>query len=66
MTTTVTTVTGTGGYGTDEYATGAYDLPEGADEDRGERGGRRRKERGERGSRLRLRPPGPRRGNLAR
>jgi hypothetical protein len=39
------------GYGTGEYATGAYDLPEGADEDRGERGGRRRKERG---SRLRL------------
>src|SRR6202046_5225454 len=45
---------GPGGYGTDEYATGAYDLPEGADEERGERGGRRRKERGERGSRLRL------------
>src|SRR5208282_3685095 len=43
-----------GGYGTDEYATGAYDLPEGADEERGERGGRRRKERGERGARLRL------------
>ena len=43
-----------GGYGTDEYATGAYDLPEGADEERGERGGRRRKERGERGSRLRI------------
>ena len=48
---------GPGGYGTDEYATGAYDLPEGADEERGERGGRKRKDRGERserGSRLRL------------
>src|SRR3984957_18832776 len=43
-----------GGYGTDEYSTGAYDLPDGADEERGERGGRRRKERGERGSRLRI------------
>ena len=45
---------GPGGYGTDEYATGAYDLPEGADDERGERGGRRRKERGERSSRLRI------------
>jgi hypothetical protein len=45
---------GPGGYATDESASGAYDLPEGADEERGERGGRRRKERGERGSRLRL------------
>src|SRR3984957_18705150 len=43
------------GYGTDEYSTGAYDLPEGADEERAERGGsRRRKERRERGSRLRI------------
>src|ERR1700722_474537 len=43
-----------GGYGADEYSTGAYDLPDGADEERGERGGRRRKDRGERGSRLRI------------
>ena len=42
---------GAGEYANGEFATGAYDLPEGADEDRGERGGRRRKERG---SRLRL------------
>src|SRR5580700_9313524 len=36
------------GYGADEYATGAYDLPEGSDEEPAERGGRRRKDRGER------------------
>jgi len=43
------------GYGAEGYATGAYDLPDGTDEERAERGGRRRKDRGERGSRLRLR-----------
>src|SRR5580692_10796659 len=36
------------GYGADEYATGAYDLPEGSDEEPAERGSRRRKDRGER------------------
>jgi hypothetical protein len=36
------------GYGADEYATGAYDLPEGSDEEPAERSGRRRKDRGER------------------
>jgi hypothetical protein len=47
---------GPSGYGTDAYATGAHDLPPGGAEDaRGERGGRRRKDRAERGSRLRLR-----------
>src|ERR1700733_8787369 len=47
-----------GGYGVDEYATGAYDLPEGADDDRQERGRRRRRDREDRGERtgiLRLR-----------
>jgi hypothetical protein len=46
------------GYGADEYATGAYDLPEGADDDRQERGRRRRRDREDRGERtgiLRLR-----------
>ena len=36
-----------GGYGADEYATGAYELPEGSDEQPAERGGRRRKDRGD-------------------
>ncbi len=56
MTTTVTTVTGPAAATAraDEYATGAYDLPDGADEEPAERGGRRRKERGERTGRLRL------------
>ena len=35
------------GYGADEYATGAYELPEGSDEEPAERGGRRRKDRGD-------------------
>jgi hypothetical protein len=49
------------GYGSDEYATGAYELPEGADEERGsERSGSRwrrrdREDRGERTGILRLR-----------
>lgn len=46
------------GYGADEYAAGAYDLPEGADEDRQERSRRRRRDREDRGERtgiLRLR-----------
>jgi hypothetical protein len=43
------------GYGTDDYATGAYDLPDGTDEERTERGSRKRKSRGEWGSRLGLR-----------
>ena len=43
------------GYGADEYATGAYDLPEGSDEEPAERGGRRRKDRGERTGVFRLR-----------
>jgi hypothetical protein len=44
-----------GGYPTDDYATGGYELPDGTDEERAERGGRRRKTRGEWGSRLGLR-----------
>jgi hypothetical protein len=43
------------GYGADEYATGAYDLPEGSDEEPAERGGRRRKDAGERTGIFRLR-----------
>ena len=43
------------GYSADEYATGAYDLPEGSDEEPAERGGRRRKDRGERTGVFRLR-----------
>ncbi len=45
------------GYGADEYATGAYDLPEGSDEEPAERSGRRRKDkdRGERTGVFRLR-----------
>jgi hypothetical protein len=48
------------GYGGDEFATGAYDLPDGADDDRGERrrGSRRSRDREDRGERtgiLRLR-----------
>jgi hypothetical protein len=45
------------GYGADEYATGAYDLPEGSDEEPAERGSRRRKDkdRGERTGMFRLR-----------
>ena len=45
------------GYEADEYATGAYDLPEGSDEEPAERGGRRRKDkdRGERTGVFRLR-----------
>ena len=45
------------GYGADEYATGAYDLPEGSDAEPAERSGRRRKDkdRGERTGILRLR-----------
>ena len=35
------------GYGADEYATGAYDLPEGSDEEPAERTSRRRKDRGD-------------------
>ena len=35
------------GYGADEYATGAYELPEGSDEEPAERTSRRRKDRGE-------------------
>jgi hypothetical protein len=42
---------GYGGYGADEYATGAYDLPEGADDERQERGRRRRKDREDTGER---------------
>ncbi len=45
-----------GGYGADEYATGAYDLPEGADDDRQERGRRRRKDREDRGERTGILP----------
>jgi hypothetical protein len=36
------------GYGADEYASGAYDLPEGAEENRPERGRRRRRDREDR------------------
>jgi hypothetical protein len=46
------------GYGADEFATGVYDLPEGADEDRPDRTRRRRRDREDRGERtgiLRLR-----------
>ncbi len=46
------------GYGADEFATGAYDLPDGADDDRPDRSRRRRKDREDRGERtgiLRLR-----------
>jgi hypothetical protein len=47
------------GYGADEIATGLYDLPDGADEDRGDRSRRRRsrdrEDRGERTGILRLR-----------
>jgi hypothetical protein len=46
------------GYGADEFATGVYDLPDGADEDRSDRTRRRRKDREDRGERtgiLRLR-----------
>ncbi len=46
------------GYGADEFATGAYDLPDGADEDRSDRTRRRRRDREDRGERtgiLRLR-----------
>jgi len=47
------------GNGADEFATGMYDLPEGADEDRADRGRRRRsrdrEDRGERTGILRLR-----------
>jgi hypothetical protein len=43
-----------GGYGADEYATGAYDLPEGADSP--ERGRRRRRDREDRGERTGILP----------
>ncbi len=43
-----------GGYGADEYASGAYDLPEGADSP--ERGRRRRKDREDRGERTGILP----------
>ena len=46
------------GYVADEYASGAYDIPQEADEDRPERGRRRRRDREDRGERtgiLRLR-----------
>jgi hypothetical protein len=46
------------GYGADEFATGVYDLPEGADDDRPDRTRRRRRDREDRGERtgiLRLR-----------
>ena len=46
------------GYGADEFATGVYDLPDGADEDRSDRSRRRRRDREDRGERtgiLRLR-----------
>jgi hypothetical protein len=43
------------GYGADEYATGAYDLPEGSDEEPAERTSRWRKDRGERTGVFRLR-----------
>jgi hypothetical protein len=46
------------GYGADEFATGAYDLPDGADDDRPDRSRRRRRDREDRGERtgiLRLR-----------
>ena len=39
------------GYGPDEFATGVYDLPEGADDDRPDRGRRRRRDREDRGER---------------
>jgi len=39
------------GYGADEFATGVYDLPDGADEERSDRGRRRRKDREDRGER---------------
>jgi hypothetical protein len=35
------------GYGADEYATGAYELPEGSEGEPAERGSRRRKDRGD-------------------
>jgi len=43
-----------GGYGADEYAAGAYDLPDGADSP--ERGRRRRKDREDRGERTSILP----------
>jgi hypothetical protein len=46
------------GYGADEFATGAYDLPDGTDDDRSDRTRRRRRDREDRGERtgiLRLR-----------
>ncbi|HEY1619422.1 MAG TPA: hypothetical protein VGG25_17505 [Streptosporangiaceae bacterium] len=50
---------GSAGYGSDEFATAMYDLPEGADEDRSDRSRRRRsrdrEDRGERTGILRLR-----------
>jgi hypothetical protein len=50
---------GSAGYGADEFATGVYDLPEGADGDRSDRNRRRRsrdrEDRGERTGILRLR-----------
>ena len=49
---------GTPGYGDDEFASGAYDLPDGADEDRPDRSRRRRRDREDRSERtgiLRLR-----------
>src|ERR1700761_2300237 len=49
---------GGGGHGADEFATGVYDLPDGADEDRSDRSRRRRRDREDRGERtgiLRLR-----------
>jgi len=39
------------GYGADEFATGVYDLPEGADDDRPDRTRRRRRDREDRGER---------------
>ena len=49
---------GAPGYGADEFATGVYDLPDGADGDRSDRSRRRRRDREDRGERtgiLRLR-----------
>jgi hypothetical protein len=46
------------GYGADEFVTGVYDLPDGADEDRSDRSRRKRRDREDRGERtgiLRLR-----------
>src|SRR6202012_4877729 len=37
------------GYAGDEFATGVYDLPDGADDDRPDRGRRRRRDREDRG-----------------